>query len=176
VGDTGRSTAERGSLTELIAIGYRDKATAAVAMEEVGRNSKLLGISPDAVAVIVREEAGRFTAVTNAVEPAGPTYMMFWGLLFAHLFFVPFLGIGVGRNLRRLILGVERMGLPSDFETTVRDGLAPGTSTLFAMVESNADEVIRTLRNYPGTVWSASVPPGALATLHEALHGAAASG
>jgi uncharacterized membrane protein len=155
---------------ELIAIGYRDMATAFVAVDDVERHSAELHIQLDAVAGIIRDEAGRFTAIANAVVPSGPTYVMFWGLLFTHLFFVPFLGMALGTNLRRLVIELERLGVSPEFETGVRGALTPGASVLFAMVES-PDRLIRTLRRHGGTVMRTGVPLDAFAEVHEALHG-----
>lgn len=162
-------------VAELIAVGYRDMATAFAAMDDVERHAAELRIPQDAVAAIIRDEAGRFTAVTNAVVPTGPTYVMFWGLLFTHLFFVPFLGMALGGSLRRLVMGLEQLGVSPEFEEGVRDALTPGASALFAMAEA-PDGLIRALRRHGGTVMRTAVPLDAYAQVHEALHGPATPG
>jgi uncharacterized membrane protein len=157
-------------MAELIAIGYRTMTTAFVAKDEVEQHAAELRIQQDAVAAIVRDEAGRFTVVTNAVPPDGPTYAMFWGLLFTRLYFEPFLAMGLGTSLRRLVLGLERLDVSPEFETGIRDALTPGTSALFAMVDS-PDRLIRTLRRHGGTTMRTRIQPDAYAKVHEALHG-----
>jgi uncharacterized membrane protein len=173
--DTEPSGWEEVPVAELIAIGYRDTRTAHVAMDEVGPHAADLRIRPDAVAVIVRDEAGRFTAITNAAEPVGPTYMMFWGLLFSHLFFVPFLGMGLGSTLQHLVVKLERVGLTPAFEVRIRDALGPGTSALFAIVETSPEELLRQVRRFGGTVATTPIAEDGFADLHEALHGRASA-
>jgi uncharacterized membrane protein len=97
---------------------------------------------------------------------------MFWGLLFTHLFFVPFLGMALSGSLRRLVTGLEQLGVSPEFEAGVRDALTPGASALFVMAES-PDGLIRAIRRHGGTVMRTPVPLEAFAQVHEALHGRA---
>jgi uncharacterized membrane protein len=160
-------------MAELIAIGYPDTTTAALAMEEVERLSEDLVIQPDAVAVIVRDEAGRFKTITNAhAVGSGATYGMFWGLLFGLLFFVPFLGMAVGAGLGALMGKIEKTGIDKAFQDRVRDLLKPGTSALFMIIEkATPDRAIGALGKYGGTVLKSSLSDEAQAKLQQALHG-----
>ena len=160
-------------MSELIAIGYPDMATATLAMEEVERLSEDLEIQPDAVAVNIRDESGRFTTITNAhAVGAGASYGMFWGLLFGMLFFVPVLGMAFGAGLGALVGKVEQTGIDRSFQDRVRDLLKPGTSALFMVIEkATPDEAVAALSKFGGTVLKSSLSEDAEARLQEALHG-----
>lgn len=155
-----------------MAICYQDTATAPLAMAEVERRSDDLGIPPDAVAVIVRDRTGKFTAITNARAVAeGSTYGMFWGPLFGYLFFVPFLGMAFGASLASLMTEVERIAMTPIFESRVRDLLRPETSALFVMIDDDPESLVSVLSQFSGTVLKTSLSREGLDGLQEALHG-----
>ncbi len=71
--------------------------TAHEAMAEAERLAKDLVIQPDALAVIVHDQEGKFKTTTNQhLVGVGATWGLFWGILFGFLFFVPILGMAVG--------------------------------------------------------------------------------
>lgn len=165
-------------MSELIAIGYADMATAPLAMEEVEKLSDDLLIQPDAVAVIIRDETGKFKTITNVhAVGAGASYGMFWGLLFGLLFFVPFLGMAFGAGLGALMGKVEKTGIDRAFQDRIRDLLKPGTSALFMIIEkATPDRAVAALSQYGGTVIKSSLSEEAEAKLQEALHGKQTAG
>src|SRR5690348_8679606 len=147
-------------MADLIAIGYKDEATAEAAADEARRRAKDLSIDQDAIAVIVRDSEGEFHVHTShhSVED-GTTWGMLWGLLFGALFFVPFLGVVVGAGLGAIMGKITKAGMDNDFRDQVRDMLQPGTSALFLMV----DKVPRTRRSTrsASTAAPSSSPPSA---------------
>jgi uncharacterized membrane protein len=159
-------------MSERVAIGYPDTATATLAMDEVERPSEDLVIQPAAVAAIIRDESGKFKTVTNVhTVGAGATYGMFWGLLFGLLFFVPFLGMAFCAGLGALMGKVET-GIDRAFQDRVREMLKPGTSALFMIIEkATPDRAVAALSQYGGTVLKSSLSKDAEAQLQEALHG-----
>jgi uncharacterized membrane protein len=56
---------EESHMSDLIAIGYPDEATAQAAADEAHRLAKDLVIEPDAIAVIVRDSDGKFHVHTR---------------------------------------------------------------------------------------------------------------
>ena len=160
----------------LVAIGYPDESTAALAADEVHRLAADLIIEPDAVAVVTRDPAGRFHTTTNHHTVAGgATWGMFWGLLFGLLFFVPVLGVAVGAGLGALLGKVERTGINAQFQKRVRDMLEPGTSALFLIVRNvTPDKAVAALSRFGGTVLKSSLSEEAEAELQHALHGRSA--
>jgi uncharacterized membrane protein len=168
------STSEGGTnVAELIAIGYDDEATATEAAAEVDRLSRDLIIEPDAVAVIMRDQDGKYKVVTNHhAVGGGASWGMFWGLLFGVLFFVPVFGMAVGAGLGALFGKVEKTGIDKAFQDQVRDMVKPGTSALFLVIEKvTPDKAIEGLSQYGGTVLKSSLSKDAEKQLQEALHG-----
>jgi len=160
-------------MADLIAIGYKDEATAEAAADEARRLAKDLTIDPDAIAVIVRDSEGEFHVHTShhSVED-GTTWGMLWGLLFGALFFVPFLGVAIGAGLGAIMGKVTKAGVDNDFQDQVRDLLKPGTSALFLMVDKvTPDRVVDALSQYGGTVLKSSLSQEGEKDLRDALHG-----
>ncbi|HEY7482905.1 MAG TPA: DUF1269 domain-containing protein [Streptosporangiaceae bacterium] len=160
-------------MSDLIAIGYPDETTAAEAEREVQRLVGELIIQPDAVAVIVRDQEGKFHVNTHH-NPVGGGAMwgMFWGLLFGMLFFVPFFGMALGAGMGALMGKIEKSGIDKTFQQQVRDMLKPGTSALFLVVEKvTPDKAVAALSKFGGTVLKSSLSKETERQLQEALHG-----
>ena len=104
-------------MSDLIAIGYPDEATAEAAADEARQLAKDLIIEPDAIAVIARDKEGKYHVHTSHhLVRAGATWGMFWGLLFGVLFFVPVAGIAIGAGLGALMGKVSKSGIDRQFE------------------------------------------------------------
>jgi uncharacterized membrane protein len=160
-------------MSELIAIGYNDTTTAHLAAEEAERLAQDLIIEPDAIAVIVRGQDGKYKVTTNHHSVGGgATWGMFWGFLFGLLFFIPVLGMAVGAGMGAIMGKVTKSGIDKQFETRVRDMLQPGTSCLFLVVEKvTPDKAVEALSKYGGTVLKTSLSADAEKELQQALHG-----
>jgi uncharacterized membrane protein len=158
----------------IIAIGYPSEATAARAADQIRAQSVELLIEADAIAEVVRDKEGAFRVTTNHdAVAAGPTYGMFWGLLFGVLFFVPVLGMTVGTGLRALMDGIEKYDVDPAFQQKVRDMLQPGTSALFLVVENvSSDSVVSGLVRFKGTVLTSPLSGKAYDELQVTLRGA----
>ncbi len=114
-------------MADLIAIGYDDEETAAKAAEEVYRLANDLLIEPEAVAVITRDEKGKYKVTTNHHPVAeGATWGMLWGALFGLLFFVPVFGLAIGGAFGLLFGAIEKVGIDEGFQQEVRDMVKPG--------------------------------------------------
>ena len=164
-------------MSDLIAIGYPDEATAEAAADEARQLAKDLIIEPDAIAVIARDKEGKYHVHTSHhLVGAGATWGMFWGLLFGVLFFVPVAGIAIGAGLGALMGKVSKSGIDRQFEDQVRGMLTPGTSALFLMVEKvTPDKAIEAMSKYGGTVLKTSLSKEGEKDLQDALHGGGAA-
>ena len=163
-------------MSDLIAIGYPDQATAEAAADEARRLAKDLIIEPDAIAVIVRDDEGKYHVHTSH-HPVGEgaTWGMFWGLLFGLLFFVPVFGIALGAGFGALMGKITKSGIDREFQDQVRGMLKPGTSALFLMVEKvTPDKAVEAMSKYGGTVLKTSLSKDDEKALQDALHGDAA--
>ena len=160
-------------MSELIAIGYDDTITAHRAAEEAERLAKDLIIEPDAIAVIVRNQDGKYKVTTNHhTVGAGTTYGMFWGFLFGILFFIPVLGMAVGAGMGAIMGKITKTGIDKEFQSRVQDMLTPGTSALFLVVEKvTPDKAVEAMSKFGGTVLKSSLSNEAQAELQDALHG-----
>ncbi len=160
-------------MADLIAIGYPDETTAALAADEARALARDLIIQPDAIASIVRDREGKFHVHTSHHHVgAGASWGFFWGLLFGMLFFVPVFGMAVGAGLGALMGKINKSGIDKAFQDQVRDLLKPGTSALFLMVEKvTPDKAVEALSKYGGTVLKTSLSKEGEAELQEALSG-----
>lgn len=160
-------------MADLIAIGYPDQTTAELAATEARRLAKDLIIEPDAIAVIVRDDEGKFHVHTSHHPVgAGATWGMFWGLLFGLLFFIPFFGLAVGAGMGALMGKITKSGIDREFQDQVRGMLQPGTSALFLMVEKvTPDKAVDALSQFGGTVLKSSLTKEGEKELQESLHG-----
>jgi len=164
-------------MAELIAIGYPDEATAEEAAEEARRLSRDLIIEPDAIAVIVRDQEGKYHVHTSH-HPVGTgaTWGMFWGLLFGLLFFIPVFGLAIGAGLGALMGKIAKTSIDQQFQDQVRGMITPGTSALFLMVEKvTPDKAVEAMSKFGGTVLKTSLSKEDEQNLQEALHGGSAS-
>src|SRR6266481_2287757 len=164
-------------MADLIAIGYPDETTAEAAADEAGRMARDLIIEPDAIAVIARDEEGKYHVHTSHHPVgAGASWGMFWGLLFGVLFFVPVFGLAIGAGLGALMGKITKSAIDRQFQDQVRDMIKPGTSALFLMVEKvTPDKAVEALSKYGGTVLKTSLSKEAEKELQEALHGSGTS-
>jgi uncharacterized membrane protein len=164
-------------MSDLIAIGYPDEATAEAAADEARRLAKDLIIEPDAIAVIERDKEGKFHVHTqHHLVGAGASWGMFWGLLFGLLFFVPVAGIAIGAGLGALMGKVSKSGIDAQFQEQVRGLLTPGTSALFLMVEKvTPDKAVEAMSKFGGTVLKTSLSKEGEQDLQDALHGGSAA-
>jgi len=164
-------------MSDLIAIGYPEEATAEEAAEEARRMARDLIIEPDAIAVIVRDKEGKYHVHTSHHPVgAGATWGMFWGLLFGLLFFIPVFGIAIGAGLGALMGKITKSGIDKSFQDQVRGMLQPGTSALFLMVEKvTPDRAVEGLSKYGGTVLKTSLSREGESELQDALHGRTAA-
>jgi uncharacterized membrane protein len=163
-------------MADLIAIGYPNEATAEAAADEARRLARDLIIEPEAIAVIVRDDEGKYHVHTSH-NPVGrgATWGMFWGLLFGLLFFIPVFGIAIGAGLGALMGKITKSGIDREFQDQVRGMLRPGTSALFLMVDKvTPDKAVEAMSKYGGTVLKTSLSKEGEQELQEALHGRAA--
>src|SRR5690242_12741713 len=160
-------------MADLIAIGYPDMTTADAAADEARRLAKDLIIQPDAIAVIERDDDGRYLVhTTHHLVGGGAHWGMFWGFLFGLLFFIPVLGMAVGAGMGALMGKFTKTSIDKQFEEQVRGMIKPGTSALFLMLEKvTPDKAVEAMSKYGGTVLKTSLSKQDEQELQEALHG-----
>ena len=135
-------------MSDLIAIGYPDLATASAAADEARRLAQDLIIQPDAIAVIERDADGSYHVhTTHHATAGGAIWGSFWGFLFGLLFFIPVFGLAIGAGLGALMGHFAKASIDKQFQEQVRGMLKPGTSALFLMtsgaVEDRLPEIVK---------------------------------
>src|SRR6201990_3081791 len=160
-------------MSELIAIGYPDEATADEADAEARRLAQDLIIQPDAIAVIVRDKEGKYHPhPSHHLVGGGATWGMLWGLLFGLLFFIPVFGMAIGAGMGALMGKVTKTTIDKEFRDQVRDMVKPGTSALFLMLEKvTPDKAVEAMSQFGGTVLKTSLSKEDEKELQDALHG-----
>ena len=125
-------------MSDLIVIGYQDKATAeqaAARVEELGKS----GLKLNGLAVVFKDEQGYSHVDTpgrlTGVSAAGGAL---FGSVFGMLFLVPFLGAAVGGAVGALWGSLRKHGLDDEFHTAVNETLKPGTAALVVMTSEPA--------------------------------------
>ena len=153
-------------MSELIAIGYPQEATAQRARDEVNQ----LIQRPDTARAIIRNCQGSIWVAANPYGLAvGIIWGMFWGLLVG-LGLGTGLGVVVGAGLGVVVAKVDRSGINRAFLGRVRAMLQSGTSILVVQVgEGTSDAVAEVLSRYGGTVLESSLSLDAEWRLQEAL-------
>jgi uncharacterized membrane protein len=162
-------------MADLIAIGYPEVETAEAVAAELERLASELVIQPDAIAIISRDEKGKYHVQTTHHEVAtGATWGMFWGLLFGALIFVPVLGLAVGAALGALFGLVRKLDISDEFQQQLRDMLQPGTAAVFVITEKmTTDKLIDAISKFNGTVLKTSLPNDVEQQIQEAISGSA---
>ncbi|HWG99057.1 MAG TPA: hypothetical protein VNV66_06970 [Pilimelia sp.] len=160
-------------MTTLVAIGYPDETTAAVAAEDVCRLGHVLLVEPEAVAVVVRDASGRLILTadrhaTGGAPPGGGWWARLLGPLLAASdraaarsadgpaedpapppppasAAAPGPGPGGGPS--------TVPGLDARFRSRFVELLRPGTSALFLLIEAGRPErTLLALSRFGGTV------------------------
>ena len=160
-------------MADLIAIGYPDTTTALQALDAAEKLAGDLVIQPDALAVIVHNDDGKFKTITNQhLIGGGATWGLFWGFLFGILFFVPIFGMAVGAGLGAIFGKLGQTSIDKGFQDQVRQQVKPGTSALFMILEQfTADKTLEALAPFGGTVIKTSLSDADQAEIQAALHG-----
>jgi uncharacterized membrane protein len=161
------------SMSNLIAIGYRDETTAAAAADEARRLAKDLVIHADAIAWIRRDAEGKYhVSTTHHAVGAGAVCGMFWGLLFGAIVFVPVFGLALGGGFGALMGKVTKTRMDNEFQDRTGDMVKPGSSALFVVVDMVApDKAVEAMSRFGGTVLKSSLSKDAERQCQADLHG-----
>jgi uncharacterized membrane protein len=123
-------------MATLIAIGYPEEGRAEYARAELAEMESELAIKVDQVAVITRDEDGKYH-VHTVHGSAGTIWGGFWSQLFGH---------------------PDENGIDEAVQEQAREHLQPGTSALLMVIEKmSEDKAIAALQAHGGTVIKTSL-------------------
>ncbi len=131
-------------MSEMIAVEYRDVATANAAREKLIdlQRQGLISLR-DAAVVEVKEDGKVKVHQAASMTGAGAASGALWGGLIGLLFFAPFLGMAVGAGAGALAGKATDVGVDDSFMKDLGSTLQPGKAALFLLVDQvTVDKVV----------------------------------
>ena len=146
-------------MSELIVIGYPDRATAEQAYDTVLRLRQDAMIDIDGLALAgVDAEGATHVRTQQCVVGASAASGAVWGLMVGLLFFVPFIGFALGGAAGALIAAAGQAGVDAVFRGRVHDLLTPGAAAVVLLASTRLeDPFAAALRPFGGQVVSATL-------------------
>jgi len=146
-------------VSDLIVVAF-DNETGADKMRDalVGMQKRHLVTLEDA-AVVVRKPDGK-VKVKQAANLVGEGALggAFWGMLIGIIFWIPWLGAGIGALSGAVSAHFTDIGVDDDFIKEVGDTIDPGHSALFLLVkEATPDKIVGELKQYKGKILQTSL-------------------
>ncbi|SEB58495.1 DUF1269 domain-containing protein [Streptomyces sp. TLI_105] len=161
-------------MSELIILGYEDRAVADKAFAEVQRLSKDHVVELSGLAVVSVDEDGK-THVDTPARTEGiamsATAGALWGMVFGILVLTPGIGV-VGAAVGGLIGKLQQMGVDSKFREKVRELLRPGSAAVVIMATKvTEDRFAAAMGSFGGEVLKTSLSEQGERELAEQLAG-----
>lgn len=149
-------------MTFLAVVIFPHATTASAAAEHVRRVDERLALDDASLAVVSCDENGDFAMTTLHPGDAGVDTAGAWFLIVDALVLLPMSGALSAIRVHVLGVALVRAGLDRDFQRAVHDGLVPGSSALFLLLEEEpTEEALASLRHLAGVVHVAHLAPDA---------------
>ncbi|MEV6331204.1 DUF1269 domain-containing protein [Streptomyces sp. NPDC051909] len=167
-------------MSELIVIGYEDRAVADKAFAAVQRLRDDHVVELNGLAVVSVDEDGK-THVDTPAKSEGKVALSatagaLWGMVFGMLILTPGIGV-VGAAVGGLIGKLNQMGVDSKFREKVQELLRPGSSAVVIMASKVTEDRFATAMGpFGGTVLKTSLPEESERELAEQLAGPETAG
>ncbi|MFK8025093.1 MAG: DUF1269 domain-containing protein [Ilumatobacter sp.] len=163
-------------MSDLVVFTYKGEIGASAALAHVVTQKQeniqkpLLAIEDAAVAVKTPKHKVKINqTMENAVKGSRTAGAGLWGLLIGLLFGGPLLVAAVAMGISSLLGRKIDLGIDNDFIDSVSNGLEPGDSALFLLVNgATADQVAEALGDHQGTLYHTTLSDEAAASLAEA--------
>ncbi|MFE7585778.1 DUF1269 domain-containing protein [Streptomyces gardneri] len=161
-------------MSELIVLGYEDRAVADKAFAEVQRLTKDHVVELSGLAVVSVDEDGKTHVDTPARTEEiamSATAGALWGMVFGILILTPGIGV-VGAAAGGLIGKLQQMGVDNKFRNSVQELLRPGTSAVVIMAKKvTEDRFAAAMGPFGGEVLKTSLSEESERELAEQLAG-----
>ena len=164
-------------MSELVAVAFPDQDRAAEVLEALRRLQTERLIRIEDACYVTKDPEGTIQ-LHQTLNPVayGAVDGALRGVLIGLLFLMPLAGMLVGAAAGALIWPLIDLGISDRFIQELAAELRPGSSALFVLVgEPPADEVLRAVGPYGGTVLHTTLAPDAAARLQTALRAGEAS-
>ncbi|MDV9186670.1 DUF1269 domain-containing protein [Streptomyces sp. SR27] len=161
-------------MSELIVLGYEDRAVADKAFAEVQRLAKDQVVELSGLAVVSVDEDGKTHVDTPARTEEiakSATAGALWGMVFGILILTPAIGV-VGAAAGGLIGKLQQMGVDNKFRENVQELLGPGSAAVVIMATKvTEDRFAAAMGSFGGEVLKTSLSEQAERELAEQLAG-----
>ncbi|KQX55360.1 MULTISPECIES: DUF1269 domain-containing protein [unclassified Streptomyces] len=161
-------------MSELIVLGYEDRAVADKAFAEVQRLARDHVVELSGLAVVSVDEDGKTHVDTPARTEEiakSATAGALWGMVFGILILTPAIGV-VGAAAGGLIGKLQQMGVDNKFRENVRELLGPGSAAVVVMATKvTEDRFAAAMSPFGGEVLKTSLSEQAERELAEQLAG-----
>ena len=146
-------------MSELIVIGYDNKATGHEAYETVMKLNEDMVVQLEGLAIVTADENGRNHVETpSKLVGSSAAFGALWGLLIGVLFFVPVFGLALGGAMGALMGKMGKSGVNEQFRTQVNDMMKPGTAAVVIMASQiTEDKFADAMKPYGGTLLKTSL-------------------
>ncbi|MEU2077655.1 DUF1269 domain-containing protein [Streptomyces sp. NPDC013489] len=167
-------------MSELIVLGYDDRAVANRVFAEVQKLGDSDAVELTGLAVVSVDADGKTHVDTPARRKGeaalSATAGALWGLVFGMIILTPGLGV-VGAAVGGLIGKLNQMGVDNTFRDKVQSLLTPGSSAVVVMASKVAEDKFgAAVEPFGGTVLKTSLPEESERELAEQLAGPDATG
>lgn len=163
-----------GSVSDLIAVAYPDKATAETVRQKLAQLTKEHTIELEDAVVVDRDENGK-VHLHQAVNPVarGAAGGALWGGLIGLLFLAPLFGMLIGAAAGGAGGAMTDLGINDQFMKDLGQKLTPGGAALIVLIRKmTPDKVLPEISQYGGEVIQTSLDDEAEDKLRELLEDA----
>ncbi|MFH8574945.1 DUF1269 domain-containing protein [Streptomyces zaomyceticus] len=162
-------------MSELIVLGYEDRAVANRALAAVQKLEDSHVVELTGIAVVSVDADGETHVDTPARREGrvalSATAGALWGMVLGMIILTPGIGV-VGAAVGGLIGKLSQMGVDNKFRDKVRSLLAPGSSAVVIMASKvTEDRFAAAMEEFGGTVLKTSLPEESERELAEQLAG-----
>jgi uncharacterized membrane protein len=162
-------------MSNLIAIGYDDLATAQQVVANISKAQKAHELELDDLVIVERRGDGKVKLHQPSMAGAGAAGGALWGGLIGLIFLMPLFGMAIGAASGAAAGALTDAGVDDKFMKELGEQLTPGSAAVIALVRRvTMDKVLEGIQ-IPGHVIQTSLDNEAEERLSEALAAAGRS-
>jgi uncharacterized membrane protein len=156
-------------MSNLVAIGYDDLATAQQVVANISRAQTAHEIELDDLVIVERKSDGKVKLHQPSMAGAGAAGGALWGGLIGLIFLMPLFGMAIGAASGAAAGALTDAGVDDKFMKELGEQLTPGSAAVIALVRRvTMDKVLEGIQ-IPGHVIQTSLDNEAEERLSEAL-------
>ncbi len=156
-------------MSDLVAIGYDDLATAQQVAANAAQAQKAHIIDLDDLVIVERRQDGSVKLHQPSAAGAGAVGGALWGGLIGLIFFVPFLGMAIGAATGAAAGAMSDYGVDDNFMKQLAEALQPGGAAVILLIRKvSVDKVLPEIK-IPGKVIQTSLDNETEGRLADAL-------